>query len=385
MLTRTFLSSPMHEVHNTLSEWMQQADMTVRVDAIGNLIGRYPGVSEDALTLFIGSHLDTIPNAGKYDGILGVLMGLALVESLNGSRLPFAIEVIGFSEEEGVRFSTPYLGSLAVVGELTDAHLALRDKQGVSVAEAITRFGLDVEHLPDARYYPERVIGYVEVHIEQGPVLESLGLPVGVVNAIAGQSRLRIRIDGKAGHAGTVPMNQRQDALAGAAEFVGVVETYARDTEGLVATVGAFTVDPGAANVIPGSVALSLDVRHANDEVRETAVAAICKHGVEIAYQRGLHWTIQSETHHAAVPMDATLQSHLEAAITASGLPTHRLVSGAGHDAAILARMTPTSLLFVRSPGGISHHPDESVLEADVSAALDVMLRYLEQLSHTLA
>lgn len=377
-LTRTFLSAPMRDVHAALSDWMRQAGMIVRLDAVGNLIGRYPAAREPARTLLIGSHLDTVPNAGKYDGILGVLLGLALVEQLQGRRLPFALEVIGFSEEEGVRFHKPYLGSLAAAGKFDPLLLELQDKAGATVAEVLHAYGLDPNALPQAAYDPDNLIGYLEVHIEQGPVLERLDAAVGVVEAIAGQSRLRLRFEGRAGHAGTVPMALRQDALAGAAEFVSAVEACGRKTDGLVATVGSLRVSPDAPNVIAGATDLTLDVRHADDLIRERAVDELRERARTLAEQRGLTVEFRNETRQPAVRMDPALTEYLSSAVEAYGHSVHRLVSGPGHDAAILAGVTPAAMLFVRSPGGVSHCPEEAVRPEDVAAALEVLLRLLD-------
>jgi allantoate deiminase len=383
-LTRTFLSEPMRPLHEQLGAWMRAAGMEVRIDAIGNLIGHYPGDEPEAPILLVGSHVDSVPDAGKYDGILGVLLGVALVQSWRGKRYPFAVEVIAFSEEEGIRYRTPYLGSAAVAGRFDPAWLERRDAAGISMAEAIRRFGLDPARIPEAAYRPEQLLGYLEVHIEQGPVLESWGLPVGVVEAIAGQSRYGFRFLGKAGHAGTLPMELRQDALAAAAEFVVAVEAAARARDGLRATVGALTVAPGAVNVVPGEVTLSLDVRHARDEVREEATAALLHHAASIASRRGVRFVIERAEHYPAVPADPRLTELLAAAVHAQGLPAQRMVSGAGHDAAVMATVAPMAMLFVRSPGGVSHHPDEAVLDADVGIALEVMQRFVSSLTRGL-
>jgi allantoate deiminase len=356
---------------------MHAAGMQVRRDAIGNLIGHYPGAEARASIFLIGSHVDSVPNAGKYDGVLGVMLGIAAVEALEGRRLPFAVEVLAFSEEEGIRFRTPYLGSRAVCGRFDSALLDLTDDAGVSLAAAIRDFGLDPAEIPNAAYAADQVLGYLEAHIEQGPILENLDLPIGVVEAIIGQSRLWVRFHGKAGHAGTLPMELRHDALAAAAEFVVQVEACARTTEGLLATVGTVAVEPGAVNVVPGLARLSLDVRHASDAVREQAVATLLRLAESQAAQRGVGFQIDQAEHHASVPADVHLTKLLSAAVAAAGVTPRRLVSGAGHDAAVMAGLTPMTMLFVRSPGGVSHHPDETVLSEDVRFALEVMVRFL--------
>src|SRR5947207_693685 len=286
-ITRTFLSAPMRDVHRELGSRMEQLGMAVMVDAAGNLRGHYPG--RDARTtggpsrstiarggvgaprLLVGSHLDSVPHAGAFDGVLGVAMGVALVEALDGLRMPFGIEVVGFSEEEGVRFGVPFIGSRALAGTGDETLLALRDSQGLSVADAIRSFGLDPARLPEARL-TDNTLGYLEFHMEQGPVLESLNYPLGVVEAIAGQSRLKLCFTGKAGHAGTTSMRLRRDALAGAAQWIALVENLAQNTHGLVATVGRLEIGPNAGNVIADKVHASLDVRHTLDEVRHQAV-----------------------------------------------------------------------------------------------------------------
>ncbi len=380
-ITRTFLCPAMQPVHDHLTEWMRAAGMSVRRDAVGNLIGRYPAAVPGAPLFLIGSHLDSVPNAGKYDGVLGVLLGLAAVQALAGRRLPFAIDLLGFSEEEGVRYRTSYLGSLAVCGCFDAALLERCDAAGIPLADALRDFGLDPACLPEAAYHGERLLGYLEAHIEQGPVLEAAQVPVGVVEAIAGQSRLWVRFQGKAGHAGTLPMEHRQDALTAAAELVLRVEALARSTPGLRGTVGTLTVAPGAVNVVPGAARLSLDIRHAQDRVRDEAVAQVLRRAEAIANRRRVGFQVEQAEHHAAVPADAQLSAILTAAVDAVGVPVHRLVSGAGHDAAIMAGITPMAMLFVRSPGGLSHHPDEAVLPADVETALKVLVEFLSCLA----
>jgi allantoate deiminase len=377
-ITRTFLSEPMHAVHETVSRWMRDAGCEISIDAVGNLRGCYHAEKSDAPRLIMGSHLDTVPHAGAFDGILGVVLGVALIEMLNRRRLPFHIEVVGFSEEEGVRFGVPFLGSLAYIGHAAEL-LAHRDTNGITVGEAIRAYGLDPDRLADAEVGVD-AMGYVEFHIEQGPVLESLNLPLGIVESIVGQSRWEVVFEGKANHAGTTPMNLRQDALQGAAEWIAAVEREACATNGLVATVGRLEVQPGAGNVIPGSVRASLDVRHAYDSIRKHTVTGLLELAEEIATRRDLTITSELLLDQAAVAMDRQGTSALEAAVIATGHDAHRMNSGAGHDAMILARRMPAAMLFLRSPGGVSHHPDESVLVEDVAAALTVGMKFLEQL-----
>lgn len=377
-ITRTFLSSPMRDVHRELGSRMEELGMAVSVDAVGNLRGYYPARTPAARRLIIASHLDSVPQAGAFDGVLGVVMGLAVVEALTSLRMPFAIEVIGFSEEEGVRFGVPFIGSRALVGTLDDAMLALKDRNGTTVADAIRSFGLDPARLPDARL-PAGTLGYLEFHIEQGPVLESLNYPLGVVEGIVGQNRFNLRFTGKAGHAGTTAMNLRQDALAAAAQWIAQVEKEAQAVPGLVATVGRLEIEPNAANVIPAIVRASLDVRHAQDEVRHQAVQRILESARQTSAQRGLKVEWEQQLDQPAVAMDATMIARLAEGVKAAGYPVHRMSSGAGHDAMILAQKIPAAMLFLRSPGGISHHPDENVLVEDVAAALNAGMRFLEQ------
>lgn len=375
--TRTFLSQAAREVQVRMSAWMEQAGMCVWTDPAGNLHGAYPAVTEGRPVLYIGSHLDTVPRAGAFDGILGVMLGIALIQALEGRKLGFRIEMVGFSEEEGVRFSLPFIGSRAFTGTLDAQTLERSDPGGVTVAEAIRRFGLDPGRMQEAEADPN-AIGYLEMHIEQGPVLESLGVPLGVVQSIVGQTRIRARFEGRANHAGTTPMTLRQDALTGAAEWILSVERLAIATEGLVATNGKLQVEPGAGNVIAGACDVSLDVRHASDRARNGAVASLLACARDMANRRKLRFSHEVTLEQPAVPMDEALAARVEAAVRATGLPVHRMNSGAGHDAMVVAARMPAAMLFVRSPGGISHHPGESVLESDVAAALQAGIEFLE-------
>jgi allantoate deiminase len=377
--TRTFLSEPMHAVHAHLRVWMEHAGMSVVTDHAGNLRGVYPSAQPASRRLYIGSHLDTVPRAGAFDGILGVVLGVALIERLGGRRLPFAIELIGFSEEEGVRFGVPFVGSRALIGDVDGELLARRDTDGVSIGEAIVAFGLNPSQIDEARAN-DNSLGYLEFHIEQGPVLDSLDLPLGVVETISGQSRLNVCFEGKANHAGTTPMNLRRDALAGAAEWIGAVEREARAIPGAVATVGRINVSPGAGNIVPGSASTSLDIRHAGDSVRHGLATRLLRYAEQIAAARCLTVSWEQRLDQAAVAMDSVLAQLLERAIALSGLPVHRMPSGAGHDAMIVARRMPAAMLFLRSPGGISHHPDETVRAKDVAAALEVGMRFLDEM-----
>jgi allantoate deiminase len=379
-ICRTFLSPPMRACHRQIEDWMRPLGMTVTIDAAGNLRGLYPGAKGAAHTLLIGSHLDTVPDAGAYDGILGVMLAISLVESLAGRRLPFAIDVLGFSEEEGVRFGVPFIGSRALVGSLDEDLLSLRDSQNISVQKAILSYGLDPTKIPAASLH-EGALGYLEFHIEQGPVLEHKELSLGIVEAIAGQTRMELVFTGFASHAGTTPMSLRRDALAAAAEWTLEVEKTACNIPGLVATVGALQAKPGATNVIAGECRATLDVRHASDATRTQSVDAFLRSAAEIAKRRRISLASSTKLLQAATPMDSFLVRKIEAAVAQSGITPYRMPSGAGHDAMILAEKIPSAMIFLRSPGGISHNPDESVLVEDVAKALECGLHLLNQLA----
>lgn len=349
--TRTFLSPPMHEVHRQLGDWMRSFGMEVAIDAVGNLRGLLAG---EGPRILIGSHLDTVPNAGAFDGILGVVLGIAVAEFASSEAQRPTIEVIGFSEEEGVRYGIPFIGSRALVGTLDELTMEL-------ISPAIREFGLDPAEIPNARFAPDAA-SYLEFHIEQGPVLDSLQLPLGIVDAIAGQSRVEVTFEGQANHAGTTPMAGRRDALVAAAEWIQRVRRDAAACQGLAATVGRVQVEPNASNVIPGRVTLSLDVRHRSDDVRKVAVQRLLK-DLE-------HW--QEHLDQPAVSMDRALCERLALAVESAGYPVHHMTSGAGHDAMIVAPHIPSAMLFLRSPGGISHNPEESVRVEDVEAAIAV-------------
>ena len=376
-INRTFLSSATHAVHALLRAEMEALGMTVRTDSAGNVRGVYPAESHGAPTLLTGSHIDSVPDAGRYDGILGVALPIALIRSLMGLRLPYAIEVIAFSEEEGVRFKLPFIGSKALVGNLTSEDLARTDADGISVAQALRNFGLDPDMIADAALTPG-TFAFFEVHIEQGPVLESLNLPLGVVSTIIGQSRLGLTFHGQANHAGTTPMSFRKDALAAAARWISEVEAYPVDDLELVATVGSIQALPGAINVIPGAVTVSLDVRHPSDEARLRAIAALIAKAEAIAESRGLTLTTADGGAQTSVPLDPALRDALSSA--AASFAPLAMPSGAGHDAMILARRLPAAMLFLRTPGGLSHHPNEAVSAEDIAAAITSCRSFLHSL-----
>jgi len=378
-LRRRYGTEEMRRANAAVAEWMREAGMETRQDAIGNLIGRYEGSSPDAKTFLLGSHLDTVRDAGKYDGPLGVLVALAAVARLSarGERLPFALEVYAFVDEEGLRYHTAYLGSSAAAGTFAPALSARADADGVTMADAIRAFGGDPDRLADDARRPDDLLGYCEVHIEQGPVLEERGLPLGVVSAIQGQSRFAVTFTGEAGHAGTVPMGMRRDALCAAAELVLAAEMLAYGNLGMVATIGQMSVEPGASNVIPGRVTLSLDVRDPDDEARKAACRVLRGRARGLAKKRGLglEWQPVQET--ASVACSQRLTRLLKRAVESAPALSHTLPSGAGHDAAVMAKLTEVAMLFMRCKGGVSHSPAESVEEEDVAAAIDALGRFL--------
>lgn len=377
--TRRYLTPPVRQVHELLRGRMEAIGMSLQIDAVGNLRGFWTPSNGLGKRLILGSHIDTVPNAGAFDGVLGVTLALELAELAQDLKLPLPIEVIAFSEEEGMRFAA-FLGSRAVAGRFDPALLALKDAEGVTLEGAIRAYGLDPTRIDQAAL-DDDVLGFFEVHIEQGPVLEAEGLSLAAVTSIAGQSRFALKFIGHANHAGTTPMHLRRDALAGAAEWIGAVESLGRGTEGLVATVGRLDLEPNAGNVIPGAVRVGCEVRHAADAVRKEAAQALLQQAEAIAGRRNLELQKIPQMDQPAVPMDERLTSFLVEAIEAAGFPAKQMPSGAGHDAMVMASRVPTTMLFLRSPGGISHHPDETVREEDVTAALEVCERFLQRLA----
>lgn len=382
VITRRFLTPPMKRVHQDIGDWMRQAGMNVRVDAGGNLIGNLSRSGDpNAKRLVIGSHLDTIPNGGRYDGILGVMIGIAVVQSLGDQTLPFDLEVVGFSEEEGVRFSMPYFGSHTVAGTFDPGWLELTDGENLSLASVIESFGLSPRDIPASAMDPANVIGFIEAHIEQGPVLARDNLAVAAVGAIAGQTRMTVAFHGRAGHAGTTPMDGRADPLVAAARWIASVSDYANSVDDLRATIGRASVMPGARNVIPGGVELSLDVRHGIDSVRQRAVDDLIATAIGAARAGGVTFEIVESQLQDAALMDARLTDAMVAAITRSGHRATTMLSGAGHDAAVMAARFPTAMLFIRQPHGISHHPDEDVETSDVAVAIEVLANLVRHIA----
>ena len=380
-LTRVFLSPQARAATDKVLGWMREAGMQARLDAIGNAAGRYEGERPGLPCLMLGSHLDTVRDAGKYDGMLGVVSAIECVSILHSKnkRLPFAIEVIGFGDEEGVRFGTTLLGSRAVAGIFDPRALDAKDPQGNSMASALRGFGLDPAAIPSIARKKGDVLAYAELHIEQGPVLEAEGLPVGVVTAINGFSRQRVTLRGAAGHAGTVPMNLRHDALAGAAECALAVESVAKSHPELVGTVGRLEVKPGAINVIPGEVMFTVDVRAPKDSLREDAIRAIDEEIRRVAKARGLEAQIENLQDFGVTTCAPRLIAQMERAVAGQGFRVRRLPSGAGHDGMALGAITEICMLFVRCKGGISHSPLESITEADAAAGVRVLYDFIER------
>lgn len=380
-LTRTFLSKEHRSASELILSWMVEAGMDGHLDAIGNVCGRYEGVRPGLPSLMLGSHYDTVRDAGKWDGPLGLITAISCVADLNrrGRRLPFAVEVIGFADEEGVRFGSTLIGSRAVAGTFDGAVLNVEDQDGISMREALFQFGLDPDRVGEAARAPSDLHAYVELHIEQGPVLETKGLPVGVVSAISGATRLTARLTGIAGHAGTVPMQVRRDALAGAAECINAIETFCRaDEGGLLGTVGQIHAAPGATNVIPGETFFTIDVRAPADSHREQAVADIRSRIKTIARDRELGLQLEVTHDNRAAPCAPWIKSQIAAAIAQEGFDVFELPSGAGHDGMAIVDVADIGMIFVRCRGGISHHPNEHVEVADVDAGARVLLRFIE-------
>jgi allantoate deiminase len=380
-LTRIFLTKEHRAAADLILGWMRNAGMRAHLDAIGNVCGRYEGEVAGSPCLMLGSHYDTVRDAGKWDGPLGLITAISCVAELHrgGRRLPFAIEVTGFADEEGVRFASTLLGSRAVAGAFDESVLGVKDSKGISLRDALSQFGLDPGHVGAAARTRAELLAYLELHIEQGPVLEGLNLPVGVVTAISGATRLAARLTGMAGHAGTVPMPLRRDALAGAAECIVAIEEFCRSGQsGLVGTVGYIHAMPGATNVIPGQVSFTIDIRAPSDPHRKLAVADIVRQIESIARRRKLELQVDVTHENRTVPCAPWLKDQVSEAIAGEGCRVFELPSGAGHDGMAMIDITDVTMLFVRCRGGISHHPAEHVDLADVEAGARVLLRLIE-------
>ncbi|MFM2482744.1 allantoate amidohydrolase [Celerinatantimonas sp. YJH-8] len=380
-VTRVYLSKEHKLANRQAGEWMQAAGMVVWQDAVGNICGRYEGLHENAPALLLGSHLDTVRNAGRYDGILGVVTAIELVGYFHeqGLRFPFAIEVVGFADEEGTRFGSTLLGSRGLAQGWPSKWLATTDADGISIEQALRQFGLDPEHIERAQRNRDDFIGYLEVHIEQGPILEANELAVGVVTAINGAKRLHFSLQGMAGHAGTVPMSLRQDALVAASEMILAIERIATE-QNVVATVGQIECHPGAINVIPGDVLFSVDIRASDDEVRDHSLDLIIHQTSQIATRRQIQLKTDCFYESAATPCDEQLQQFLRLASEKIQGQVVSLPSGAGHDAMAIADLCPVGMLFVRCDRGISHHPDEAVQSSDLGVAFEVLVETIIQL-----
>ncbi|MCW0350546.1 allantoate amidohydrolase [Pantoea ananatis] len=381
-LTRVYLSPEHLRANARVGEWMQAAGMTVWQDEVGNICGRYEAAQPGAPALLLGSHLDTVRNAGRYDGMLGVLSAIETVQWLHDRqrRLPLAIEVIGFGDEEGTRFGITLLGSRGITGTWPDSWPTHPDGNGITVAQAMSDVGLDASQIARAARNVSDIVAYLELHIEQGPCLEQEDLALGVVTAINGARRLNCCFTGEAGHAGTVPMAHRKDALAAAAEWMVFIEHTTREqTSPLVATVGTLSCAPGAVNVIPGEVNLSLDVRGPEDAPLEALLSTLLTQAEAIALRRGLAFSVQEYYRIAATACDAGLQQALSHAVETVQGRSLALPSGAGHDAIAIAERWPVGMLFVRNHRGISHHPAESINETDVAPAVQA---YLQAVCH---
>jgi N-carbamoyl-L-amino-acid hydrolase len=384
-LTVTYLTEAHRACAADLAAWMRDDGFDeVGIDAVGNVVGVYRGTDPAAPRLLTGSHYDTVRNAGRYDGRLGIFVPMASVRELvrQGRRLPFDLEVVGFAEEEGQRFPATFIGSGALVGGFDPAWLALRDADGVAMGEAMRAAGHDPAAVGGLRRDATRYRGFIEVHIEQGPVLAHAGLPLGVVTAINGSVRFVGEMSGVACHAGTTPMGRRRDAATGVAELALFVERRASQVPLLVGTVGQLQVPDGSINVVPGRCRFSLDLRAPGDDLRDALVADVLAELAAIAERRGLTYTLQETMRASAAPSDPVLQRRWERAVAATGTPVYHLPSGAGHDAMKLHEAMPQAMLFMRGDNdGISHNPLEAINAPDTQLAVEAFLHFLTQLA----
>lgn len=383
MLTRIVFSAEHRRAASLILGWMRDAGMSARMDEIGNVVGRYEGQVPGLPCLMLGSHYDSVRDAGKWDGPLGIITAIDCVAEIarRGVRLPFALEVVGFADEEGTRFSSTLLGSSAIARTFDHGVLDVAGDDGLTMRQAMEAFGLQADAIGHAARRRGDIHAYIELHIEQGPVLEANDLALGVVTAISGASRFQMTLDGQAGHAGTVPMDLRRDALAGAAECILAIERHCRGTAGLVGTAGQITAEPGATNVIPGRVRFSADIRAGEDRLRENAIASILQEFQEIAVRRNLGLTIAKLHERGTAQCAPWLREQIGVAIAATGQTVLELPSGAGHDGMAMIDITDIGMIFVRCRGGISHHPDEHVANADVEAGKQALLSFIENFS----
>jgi allantoate deiminase len=381
-LTRLYLGPAHRKAADLVASWMREAGMAARIDAAGNVVGRYRARDGGPLTLMLGSHIDTVRDAGRFDGALGVVTAIEVVRAAAkaGKRFPFAIEVVAFGDEEGVRFASTLGGAKALAGRFDAKALDEVGEDGVSRRQALVAFGCDPSRLSEEALSPDRALGYVEVHIEQGPVLENEGLPVGIVTAIDGITRGSVDVDGVAGHAGTVPMNMRNDALAAAAEMLLAIEAWARARSNLVATVGKLEVPGSAANTIPGRVRFTLDIRSPADQERISAVGDIGQSIAAIARRRGVTAKLSVGHEARAALCDERLSDQLAQVVESFGVTPRRLPSGAGHDAMAFDQLIPFAMLFVRCRGGVSHNPAEFASPADIDIAARILSTFLDRI-----
>ncbi|MEO7159855.1 MAG: 2-oxo-4-hydroxy-4-carboxy-5-ureidoimidazoline decarboxylase [Polaromonas sp.] len=385
-LTVTYLSDAHRACARQLADWMQEdcGFDQVSIDAVGNVVGIYHGIDPRARTLLTGSHYDTVRNGGKYDGRLGILVPMACVRKLqrHGRRLPYSLEVVGFAEEEGQRYKATFLGSGALTGHFEPAWLDQQDADGITMREAMAQAGLSIDDIPKLKRDPAKYLGFVEVHIEQGPVLNEVDLPLGVVTSINGSVRYVGEIIGMASHAGTTPMDRRRDAATAAAELALYVEKRGASVPHLVATVGMLEVPNGSINVVPGRCTFSLDIRATTDEVRDACAADICNALQALCERRGLHYKLEETLRAAAAPSAPEWQQRWERAVETLGLPVFRMPSGAGHDAMKLHEIMPQAMLFLRGlNAGISHNPLESITSDDADLCVRAFQTLLEQLA----
>ncbi|MGG1658495.1 allantoate amidohydrolase [Brevibacillus sp. NRS-1366] len=382
-VTRLSFTKESEMASELVSEWMREAGMTVRRDVLNNLIGRYEGTKPDAPALLIGSHLDSVVEAGKYDGILGVISGIEVVQTLfeHHFRPSYPIEVIGFCDEEGTRFHTTLLGSRALSGDFREQDLLAKDEKGITLAAAMKEIGLEPSQYRLAARDPHTVRGYIELHIEQGPVLEQEMQACGAVSGIAGASRYHFRVEGKAGHAGTVPITMRKDALVAASEMILAIERIGQKYQNLVVTVGKLSVHPGASNVIPGVVEGTLDIRHIDNQVKEAALTHIMEECQGIWQRRGLVGEFCKIMESPAVSCSDKMINAIEAVLVENGMKPIQIVSGAGHDAMAVASITDIGMIFVRCKDGVSHHPDEFVTMEDMGTGASILLNVVLKLT----
>ncbi|GAB2874096.1 Zn-dependent hydrolase [Pseudoduganella ginsengisoli] len=381
-LTCTYMTATHRATAIHLAQWMREAGMHAHIDAVGNVVGRFLSTDPQARTLITGSHYDTVRNGGKYDGRQGILTAIAVVKHMNdkGISLPFHLEVIAFAEEEGVRFKSTFLGSSAVIGQFDPELLELKDRDGILLRDVLAEAGQDLSSIDAIARDPSDLLGYVEVHIEQGPVLLDKGLPVGIVSSIAGSRRFQVEFKGVASHAGTTPMALRKDAATAAAEILLYVEQRcAQDQESsLVGTAGQLHVPNGSVNVIPGACHFSLDIRAANNAARDAAVADIMAKIETVCQLRHIEYTVEQVAEAGCAPCAPWLMAQLSSAVERAGVAPFQLASGAGHDAMLMSRVTDVAMLFTRcGNGGISHNPLETLSPQDADIAARILLDFL--------